>query len=62
MEMQATFSSRDKPMDASFGGMTQRTVVGVEVIDEIKEGDMRAITSNAVYVGVGNIEALLHTL
>ena len=37
-------------------------ISGVEVVDEIKSGDMRAITSNAVYIGVGNIEALLHTL
>lgn len=38
------------------------TVSGFEVIDEIKSGDMRPITSNAVHVGVGNIEAILQTL
>ena len=40
----------------------KRTVDGLEVINEIKSGDMRPITSNAVYVGVGNIESLLHTI
>ena len=38
------------------------TVAGISVIDEIKAGDMHPITSNAVHVGVGNIEVLLQTL
>lgn len=37
-------------------------VAGFEVVDEIKAGDMRPVTSNAVHVGVGNIEAILHTI
>lgn len=36
--------------------------VTVEVSDVVTEGDMRPITSNAVYVEMGNINALLQTI
>lgn len=41
---------------------TELGISGVEVVDEIRAGDMRAVTSNAVSIGVGNIEALLNTI
>lgn len=36
--------------------------INIEVVDEVIEGDMRPISSNAVYVEMGNINALLDTI
>lgn len=37
-------------------------ISGLETINEIKIGEMKAVTSNAVAIGVGNIEVLLNTI
>ena len=39
-----------------------RNTVSVDTADRIEAGNQRPVTSNAVYVEVGNIEALLKTL
>ena len=52
----------DEQVNAAVSAYLTEHPISIEIADTVTEGDMRPVSSNAVYVEMGNINALLKTI
>lgn len=55
-------SVTDEQVQEAVNAYLEEHPINIETVDSVSEGDMRPVTSNAVYVEMSNINALLKTI